>query len=270
MNNWLLITLDSCRYDSFVEANPKNMLSLGKLEKRYSYASWTFPSHCNLLTGVLNHTNRENQFPVADLVDVRKKYRERLGVPDLRMKSLLPRLWLPDWLRNRLGYNTTAITSMAPLNNNTIVSTGFEIFHHMHRHNTFKLMLPLLKFNEDNKPSFYLMNIGETHYPYATPDEPPYLWPRLSGAFGAFKDDFGMPDKFFNKDEMAKLRKRQINTVQYVDTVMNELFNMVPKGTYVTITADHGDCFGEGGHFGHAAVCHPKVFEVPWVEGLVK
>ena len=48
-NNYLLIVLDSCRFDSLLAAKPKHLLKLGPLEKRWSYASWTAPAHYNLL-----------------------------------------------------------------------------------------------------------------------------------------------------------------------------------------------------------------------------
>ena len=56
-NNYIIVILDSCRYDTFVTANPKTILKLGGLEKRYSYASWTAPSHYNLLMGLLPHNS---------------------------------------------------------------------------------------------------------------------------------------------------------------------------------------------------------------------
>ena len=43
-----------------------------------------------------------------------------------------------------------------------------------------------------------------------------------------------------------------------------------PPGTWVTVTSDHGELFGEGGWFGHGPVVHEKVFEVPLVEGLAR
>ena len=48
-NNFIIVILDSCRYDSFMKANPKTIQRLGKVEKRWSYCSWTGPSHYNLL-----------------------------------------------------------------------------------------------------------------------------------------------------------------------------------------------------------------------------
>ena len=56
-NNFIIVILDSCRFDSFVAAAPKTILKLGPVERRYSYAAWTAPSHYNLLTGLLPHTS---------------------------------------------------------------------------------------------------------------------------------------------------------------------------------------------------------------------
>ncbi len=61
-NNFIVIILDSCRYDAFMQAETKIITKLGKPEKRYSYAAWTAPSHYNLLTGLLPHTSPENVY----------------------------------------------------------------------------------------------------------------------------------------------------------------------------------------------------------------
>ncbi len=40
-NNFIIVILDSLRYDSFMEAKPKIITKLGRVERRFSYASWT-------------------------------------------------------------------------------------------------------------------------------------------------------------------------------------------------------------------------------------
>jgi len=121
--------------------------------------------------------------------------------------------------------------------------------------------------------------VGETHYPYALPDEPEDEWPRISGVHGVFKhlDEaivggklHGARTKMFDKSKLAKLRDRQIEAVKYLDGVIEELFDVVPKNTYITITADHGELFGEEGYFGHGPIHHEKVLEVFFVEGKLR
>jgi len=130
-----------------------------------------------------------------------------------------------------------------------------------------------MTFHEE-RPSFYLLNVGETHYPYALPDEPQDAWPRISGVHGVFKhlDDVVVGGKLrmFNATKMKQLQARQVGAVKYLDGVVEELFDRVPQDTYVTVTSDHGELFGEDGYFGHGPVQHEKVMEVFFLEGKVR
>ena len=49
------IILDSCRFDSYRRARTPNMDKIGKGEMRYSYASWTAPSHHSIFMGQVAH-----------------------------------------------------------------------------------------------------------------------------------------------------------------------------------------------------------------------
>lgn len=277
-NNYVLIIFDSCRYDSLIAAQPKTLLKLGEIEQRWSYASWTAPSHYNLLSGLLPHSSPKNVFASEYYKQDFLKFSQRLGIEGIGFKSLIPKLYFPAFLKESLGYRTHAMVSLPVLNPRTILNHGFDTFQLMEHHNDMRAMLKEMRFPED-RPSFYLLNVGETHYPYALPDEPPEDWPRISGVHGVFKhlDEQVVggklikgTDKFFNKSKMKLLRERQIRAVQYLDRVVEELFDIVPKNTYITITSDHGELFGESGFFGHGPIFHRKVFEVPFVEGLLR
>ena len=277
-NNYVLVIFDSCRYDSFIRARPKVMRQLGKVEKRWSYASWTAPSHYNLLMGLLPHQSPKNVFASEYYKKDFFKFNERLGAENIEFKSLVPKLYFPHFLRDKKGYRTHAMVSLPVLNPKTIINQGFDTFRLMDRHNDMRAMLAEMRFPKD-RPSFYILNVGETHYPYALPDEPPEEWPRISGVHGVFKhlDDHVVGGrlkrtrtKFFDEKKMKDLRHRQIKAVKYLDRVIEELFDLVPKNTYITITADHGELFGEDGFFGHGPVQHDKVFEVPFVEGKLR
>ena len=118
-----------------------------------------------------------------------------------------------------------------------------------------------------------MLNVGETHYPYALPHEDPKDWPRISGVHGVFKHmgdpDADAPEQFFDQEQLDALRQRQIDAVTYLDEdVFPRLFDKLPADTWLVVTADHGELFGEEGYFGHGPIQHPKVTEVPFVEGL--
>jgi hypothetical protein len=281
-NNYVLVVFDSCRYDSFIAAKPKNIKGLGKIEKRWSYASWTSPSHYNLLIGLMPHTSPRHVYASEYYKKDFLKFNARLGYDDIEFRSLVPKLFLPTFLRDTLGYRTNAMVSLPVLNPKTILNTGFDTYKLMEKHNDMRAMVGQMSFSQE-QPNFFLLNVGETHYPYALPDEPPDQWPRISGVHGVFKhlDDEVVggklivkkkkkEDKFFDNNRLAELRQRQIDAVKHLDRVVEELFDTVPKNTYITITADHGELFGEDGYFGHGPIYHEKVWEVPFVEAQLR
>ena len=277
-NNYVLVILDSCRYDCFHEAAPRTIAKLGEVEKRWSYASWTAPSHYNLLMGLLPHQSPQNVFASEYYKKDFLKFNERLGQTNIEFKSFVPKLYFPAFLQQKLDYRTHAMVSLPVLNPRTILNQNFDTFRLMDKHNDMRAMLAEMTFPED-RPSFYILNVGETHYPYALPDEPPSEWPRISGVHGVFKhlDDHIVggkvvesKEKFFDHKKMAELRDRQVKAVSYLDRVVEELFDLVPENTYITITSDHGELFGEEGYFGHGPINHEKVFEVAFVEGKLR
>jgi len=84
--------------------------------------------------------------------------------------------------------------------------------------------------------------------------------PHISGVHGVFKsmDDTTQakteaesqekPEKsFFDPEEMEQLHKQQIRCVEYVDSLLGELFSKCPPNTHIIVTADHGELFGEDG-----------------------
>lgn len=261
-----------------MRARPRVMRKLGRVERRWSYASWTSPSHYNLLMGLMPHKSPKHVFASEYYKRDFVKFNERLGYSDFEFKSLVPQLYLPPFLRDRLGYRTYAMVSLPVLNPKTPLNQGFDGYRLMEKHNDMRAMVREMRFSTD-QPSFYLLNIGETHYPYALPDEPVDEWPRIHGVHGVFKhlDDHLVggrlvagKQKFFDQGKLDILRERQVRAVRYLDTVVEELFDIVPENTYITITSDHGELFGEEGYFGHGPIQHEKVFEVFFLEGKLR
>ncbi len=278
--NYVILILDSCRWDSFVAAKPKRIPKLGPVQKRYSYATWTSPSHYNLLMGLLPHSSPRHIYASEYYKSDFLRFKERLGAQTLSFSQLLPSLWLPTLLQEQLGYRTNLYASMPVLNPATPLNRSFDRFELMEQHNDAAQIYRRMRFYDD-RPSFFMLNTGETHYPYATPDEPEAEWPRLSGVNGVLKrlDEhlrggnlvhLREAPGFFDAARMAELRERQIRAVQWVDRGIEELFDLLPANTYVTVTADHGEMFGESGYFGHGPIQHRKCTEVPFVEGRLR
>src|SRR5262249_5456993 len=127
-NNFIIVTLDSCRFDSFIAAAPKAITKLGPVEKRYSYAAWTAPSHYNLLTGLLPHTSPQNVYASEYYKEDFFNFNKRLGATGIDFAAMVPGLWMPEFLRNNLGYSTHARVSLPVLNPRTGVNRSFDSF----------------------------------------------------------------------------------------------------------------------------------------------
>lgn len=279
MRNIIFLIIDSARYDNFVKAKLKNIIRLGAIEKRYSYASWTSPSHYVLLMGLMPHKNPTKIFASEVYKNELSLWTQRIGT-ELSFKNFVPELSLPKVLKT-LGYKTVAKVSLPVLNKFTGFSAFFDEYKLMDKHNDFAGMVDEIEFNNSH-PYFYFLNVGEAHYPYVLPGENPLDYPKIHGVHGVFKHiddlvnhagDQAQPDKqttFFNKKMLKTFKKKQILCIEYVDGLMGKLFNKCPANTCFIVTSDHGELFGEKGFFGHGPIMHKKVFEVPFVEGILR
>jgi hypothetical protein len=278
-NNLIFIIFDSCRYDSFVRAKLQNITRIAAPERRYSFASWTLPSHHVYMMGASPHKSPKGVFASEVYKQDFLNWGRRLNIPEISFKAFVPKLSLTAFLQSQ-GYLTHGLVSLPVLNQATAINNHFNRYQLMKAHNDFEKMLDLLVF-EGDKPSFYLLNLGETHYPYCLPGETTDTLPRIHGAHGVFKhlDDLVLnpetgenpsqkEEVFFNTSQLEVLHRKQITNVEYLDRLFQKLFDIVPQNTYFIVTSDHGECFGEEGYFGHGPVMHEKVFEVFFLEGM--
>ncbi len=272
-NNLLYIVFDSCRYDSFVAAKLKHIAKLGQTSRRFAFASWTIPSHCVYLMGASPHKNPRGVFASEVYKKDFVSWSDRLGIAGISFKDFVPQLSVPAFLREK-GYKTNALVSMPVLNQLTIVNRHFDRFELMENYNDFSSIIDKLKFS-DTQPSYYLINVGETHYPYTRVGED--AGDLLHGPNGvmrhqgdaAMQDLDSMPaSEIYNLDNLQSLHNKQIANVEYLDSLFDKLYQVTPPNTHIIVTADHGECFGEDGYFGHGPVFHEKVFDIPFVEGL--
>lgn len=274
--NLIFITYNSCRLNSALAAKAPNLNRLGEIEARWSYASWTAPSHYAYMMGLVPHKSPPHVYASEVYKDDFRRWTDRLQIPNLRFETFLPELSLPAMLRKQ-GYRTMGRVSMPVLNPFTGINKAFDDYRLMPNHNDFAGMVDEISFS-DTQPSFWFMNLGETHYPYMLKDAE---LPHISGLHGVTKslakgDDAGgaidrkemSVDEFFSDTVMQGLHQQQIRCVEYLDGLLGALYEKAPPETYFMVMGDHGEAFGEEGYFGHGPVMHKKVFEVPFVEGL--
>jgi len=276
MNNILWLILDSCRYDNFIKASTPHFNRIGDTQKRYAYASWTAPSHYVFLIGLLPHQAPQGTLAAHVYKEEYRRWQQRTGKDEaIDPDQFLPSMNIVNFL-NQSGYRTIARVSLPVLNPETALSRYFYDYRLMNSHNCFREIVGEINFLPD-QPTFYFLNIGETHYPYMLDD--PDL-PHISGVHGVFKSSGKLQEKsesglaqgkdvLFTPDQLDKLKAQQVKAIEYCDRLFGEMIKKCPPDTYIIITSDHGELFGENGCFGHGPVVHPKVFEVPLIEGPV-
>jgi len=269
MQSYVLLVLDSCRYDSMAAAWPslRNIPQLGQLQRAYSLSTWTFTSHILFTLGRLPWIDRrpDSSQQKTELADLRL-WKTRLGMqedfPFREERDLRTGL-------HRLGYELNAITSANPLTEDSrfrffvdnLASVGqFE--------NCLERVLPKLNFS---KPQYLIINICETHYPYYDgaydPQFSPYYLHGFAAQMRAAAEDTVVTIPSYTQELLDRMQQRQVDSIRYVDALLPRLFERLPANTYMTITADHGDCFGEDGFVGHGEVWNKMVLEVPFLEG---
>ena len=280
MNNIVFIVFDSCRYDAYKAANTPNLDRIGVAEKRYSYASWTSPSHYTFLMGMVPHNSPKGVFASNVYREEFASWGDRKNLPAVEFGKFVPQLSLPHFLKEQ-GYWTEGWVSLPVLNPLTNMSANFDKYELAPKHNNLQMIFDKLNFRDD-KPSFFFINTGETHYPYILPGETAEDLPHISGVHGVFKhlDDFlkdpsdfmedKKQDEFFSPEQFKSFYDKQITCVEYLDKVVGKFMDRCPDNTHFMIMSDHGELFGEDGYFGHGPIFHEKVFEVFFVEGKLK
>ncbi len=277
-NNVVFIVFDSCRWDAFQAARTPNLDRIARAEMRYSYASWTSPSHFTFLMGMVPHTSPKGVFASNVYREEFSLWSRRLNIPEVSFNKFVPQLSLPSFLKDH-GYWCEGWVSLPVLNPMTSLSAHFDRYELAPHHNDLGVILKNLNFRDD-RPSFFFINTGETHYPYLLPGESAEDLPHLSGVHGVFKslDEFlrrpgefikdRREEEFFTPEQFRALRDKQIVCAEHLDGVVGEFMQRCPANTYFMVMSDHGELFGEEGYFGHGPIFHEKVFEVFYLEGM--
>jgi hypothetical protein len=70
-----------------------------------------------------------------------------------RVQVVIPKMYLPFFLRDTMGYRTNAMVSLPVLNPKTLINSGFDNYKLMDRHNDMRAMVREMTFPEDKPVS---------------------------------------------------------------------------------------------------------------------
>jgi len=252
----LLITLDSCRYDTFVRARAPYLKAIGPLHQAQAPSYFTYGSHAAMWMGFtpgLSHSHQPWLNPKAGkLFRMAHAGFGGHGSDGIQLEGAN----LVEGFR-QLGYNTVGSGSVAWFNPNTatgrVLSQPFE--HFFYPGNTWSLQRQLnwlqhqINATPAGQPLFVFLNVGETHVPYWYDQAP---WPREPSPC----QPFGGPHC-----SRRESRRRQSACLEWVDQQLEPLLEDFADHT-VLVCADHGDCWGEDGLWEHG-ISHPATLTVP-------
>lgn len=248
----LLVTLDSCRYDTFEDAAAPALRRVGPLHRAQAPSHFTFGSHAAMFAGFTPGV-------VAPLPLLNPKFSKlfKLAGPAFPGKgaegfTLAGRNIIDGF--KRLGYFTIGSGAVGWFDPGTpapqLLISEFDQF--FYPGNSWSLALQLdwieRQLEARSGPAFVFLNVGETHVPYY-----------FDGAPWAREDNPCVP--FQAVDRSADCRRRQTAALEFVDGALAPLLESFAAAT-ILLCGDHGDCWGEDGLWEHG-ISHPMTLTVP-------
>jgi len=262
--NIVLITFDSCRYDTLLKASTPFLDQMGKVYSAWTPATYTLPAHVSFFTGILPLVHEDipyiNRFN-KQLIKMHKGGASLGG--DSGNKTISLTASNEDMIHGlrKKGYYTVGSGSANWFDKKVLVK-NFNNFKYVRAQSSeaqCNYIRDKLAKNSEDKPFFAFMNFYETHTPYMHygDDRSDYsMQARDHMKFPPVED----PNK--SKELGSKLHNAQMIAVENLDKVMSNFIPLLPPNTLVVLTADHGEAFGEDGFWGHG-VYHEKIMNVP-------
>ena len=262
--DFLLITWDSCRYDTFLKAKKPVLDEFGPARRGWAMGTYTLPAHVSMFQGFLPHVFSPEPF-------YNRFYQQlwRVGERRIRVKPLVT---FPEKTENvlhgfrRRGYFTVGVGAMSWFRDTASLRDGFERFEYTgpaaRKQN--QIIMREVDTRAAKRNCFAFVNYGETHSPFeheGMPGAPPKVkeqfgWKRWQQQYTPVESGWTFGEEAY---------QRQVQCAEYLDERTGELLQFFRKRgrpTTVVICGDHGECFGENGVWGHG-VYHEKVMEVP-------
>lgn len=250
----LLVTLDSCRYDTSARTPTPAFDRIGPMHEAMAPSHFTLASHAAMWVGTTPGIPGLGQ-PVLDPKAGRlfRLTTQSIGGGPGDVFAL-DGATLIEGFRRR-GYLTLGTGAVDWFDPDTPagrrLTKDFERFRFF-RHGDAAEQTRWVFEQLEAGPALVFVNVGETHVPY---------WHR--GAAWSRSDNPCRPyaDSMNRRDDCVA---RQAACLRYVDQALAELVDAFLDAT-VMVTADHGDAWSEDGLWEHGT-WHPVIMKVPlWV-----
>jgi membrane-anchored protein YejM (alkaline phosphatase superfamily) len=249
----LLITLDSCRYDTFQRSCLPQLRQLAPLHRALAPSYFTYGSHAAMFMGFLPGV--QEPWPWLNPKFAKLFRLAGAGWPSRQQEPFTLQGSSIVVGFERLGYHTIGTGAVGWFDPATetgaVLANQFQHFHYPGA--VWRLDQQLAWIDQQlqaaaGQPVFLFLNVGETHVPYWHPGAP---W--------SSDDNPCVP--FQSQNRRRDCRHRQRACLEYADGLLGPLLQRFLDATTV-VTADHGDCWGEDGLWEHG-ISHRRTLEVP-------
>ncbi|MFG0328903.1 MAG: sulfatase-like hydrolase/transferase [Phycisphaerales bacterium] len=254
----LFVTIDSCRFDVWQAANCPTLKSIGEPFEAEAPATFTLASHAAMFVGI-----------TPGIAGSREPYRNPKAGRIFRLVNGAAGGVRTDWIQlrggtivegfKRRGFHTIGTGAMRwfdpSLDTGRLLTDDFDVFSYTGRDAEAQVAFALAELDKARgKPCFVFINIGETHIPYHYKGAP---WPPVNHT---------MP--FGKQNSRDKSQQRQRACLEFVDGALAPIIQGFQHAdASIVCCADHGDCHGEDGLWGHGFY-HEMVMKVPMVYDL--
>lgn len=144
---------------------------------------------------------------------------------------------------------------------------------------TLKANKKILNFIKDHKnhgsPWFLFVNFIQCHGKYNPPEPYRYKFaeknPEIEKRIWNFNNlDYYAGNWTPSPEETEYMHRLYEGEILFLDSVIGEIYDYLKKlgtlyNTVLIITSDHGEHFGEKGHFGHAFSIYNEIFHIPLI-----
>ena len=262
--DFLLVTWDSCRYDVYQAARTPVLDRHTQAQKGWAMATYTLPAHQAMFCGFLPYVFESRPFY--------NRYVQQLWRISHRNVHVKPLVTFPENTENvvagfrRRGYYTVGLAAMDWFARPSSLQNGFDWFRvtGTKARSQNELLSSQISRRAGRRPCFAFVNYGETHSPFRHEGSPAANDEVLKKvSLSRLFNQRGVHDENQRFDEV--LFRRQVACAEYLDARIGELIDFFTRRgapTTVVVCADHGECLGEQGLYGHAFY-HEKVMEVP-------
>ena len=252
----LFITLDSCRYDTFIDTQAPNLKSIGKVYKAMAPSYFTYASHQAMFVGFTPGIAEEYQsflnpkygkiFRMAGSAAFSRNSGDYFS---LRGKNIIDGFKRQGFLT--IGSGAVAWFNPATETGQNLTKDFDDFYYPGDTYSLDRQLDWISKYLQDSEQKvFVFLNIGETHTPYYH-----------KGA--SWDKDYNPCIPFGENNSASECRKRQRTCLEYVDSCLKTLLDAFADST-IFFCADHGDCWGEDGLWEHG-FHHQKVLQVPLI-----